>query len=67
MKPFARKSALVAACAALLCTGALAQQNVYPAKGQSPTSRRRTNRPATSGPCSRPGSIQQAGARRPPS
>jgi hypothetical protein len=36
MKPFARKSALVAACAALLCTGALAQQYVYPAKGQSP-------------------------------
>ena len=36
MKTFARKSAIAAACAALLCTGTFAQQYVYPAKGQSP-------------------------------
>lgn len=36
MKAFAQKSAIAAACAAVLCTGAFAQQYVYPAKGQSP-------------------------------
>ena len=36
MKTFAHKSTIAAACAALLCTGAFAQQYVYPAKGQSP-------------------------------
>jgi hypothetical protein len=36
MKTIARKSAITGACAALLCTGAFAQQFVYPAKGQSP-------------------------------
>lgn len=36
MKPFAQKSAIAAACAALLCTAAFAQQYAYPAKGQSP-------------------------------
>lgn len=36
MKAFAQKSAMAAACAALLCTSAFAQQYVYPAKGQSP-------------------------------
>ena len=36
MKTFVHRSAVVSACAALLCTGAFAQQYVYPAKGQSP-------------------------------
>jgi len=36
MNRSSRRTALASACAALLCTGALAQQYVYPAKGQSP-------------------------------
>jgi hypothetical protein len=36
MKTSSRKSAIAASCAALLCTGAVAQQFVYPAKGQTP-------------------------------
>lgn len=36
MNSYVRKSAIVAACAALFATGAFAQQYVYPAKGQSP-------------------------------
>ena len=36
MKTFVHRSAVVSACTALLCTGAFAQQYVYPAKGQSP-------------------------------
>jgi hypothetical protein len=36
MNSFATRSAIVAACAVLFATCALAQQYVYPAKGQSP-------------------------------
>ncbi len=36
MKSFASKAAVITACAALLASTALAQQIVYPAKGQSP-------------------------------
>lgn len=36
MNVFTHRTAILAACAALLATSALAQQFVYPAKGQSP-------------------------------
>jgi hypothetical protein len=41
MKSFAGKAAVIAACAALLAGTALAQQFVYPAKGQSPDTQKK--------------------------